>query len=136
MKSMWLRCSKVALLLVCVGFFMPVSCDANGVELAIMFSRGNLIVYALLVSLVLLAAVLSIIISVFMRGNFEKEPLVADWICLEASMAGGILSIGRMNKEYFNLQTGAYLIIVGWILSLIFLILASIASVRKKNTPR
>lgn len=136
MKAKWIKRSKISLLLVCFGFFMPVSCNMNGIDLARMFNKMNSTEYAVLISLVLVAAVLSIIISIFKRNNLEDESIVIDWICLVGSMAGGILSIGRMNKEYFNLQVGAYLIMVGWILSLIFLILASTASVRKKNTPR
>ena len=31
MKGKWLKWSKISLLLVCLGFFMPVSCDMNGV---------------------------------------------------------------------------------------------------------
>ncbi len=125
MKSKWMIFSKISLLLVCIGFFMPVSCDLNGVNLAKMFNKMQSPVYAILIWIVLIAAILSIVISLFYIKNLKKEPLIADWILLSGSIFGGLFSLGRMNREYFNLQAGAYVIIVGWILSLIFLILAS-----------
>lgn len=127
MKSKWLKWSKISLLLVCLGFFMPVSCNMNGVDLARMFNQMDSTNYAVLIWVVLLAAVISIIFSLFHKDNLQKEPIVADWILLAGSIFGGLFSIGRMRREYFNLQIGAYFIITGWILSLIFLILASVA---------
>ena len=125
MKSKWLKFSKFSLLLVCLGFFMPVSCDMNGVDLARMFSSMDSTGYAILIWLVLLSAVISIIISLFHKDKIEEEHVALDWLCLAGSVSGGLYSLGRMDREYFNLQAGAYVIIAGWILSLIFLILAT-----------
>ncbi len=80
MKSKWLIFSKVSLLLVCFGYFMPVSCDLNGVDLSRMFYQLQSPGYAILVWLVLIAAILSIAISLFYITNQKKEPLIADWI--------------------------------------------------------
>lgn len=33
MKSKYLKWSKISLLLVCFGFFMPVSCNGSGVDI-------------------------------------------------------------------------------------------------------
>lgn len=125
MKSKWLKWSKISLLLVCFGFFMPVSCDMNGVDLARMFNNMDSTGYAILIWLVLLSAVISIIITLFHKDKIEEESIALDWICLACTVSGGLFSLGRMNREYFNLQVGAYIIIVGWIFSLIFLILAT-----------
>ncbi|MCQ2744726.1 MAG: hypothetical protein MJ230_08070 [bacterium] len=125
MKSKWLKWSKISLLLVCFGFFMPVSCDMNGVDLARMFNNIDSTGYAMLIWLVLLSAVISIIITLFHKDKIEEESIALDWICLAGTVSGGLFSLGRMNREYFNLQVGAYIIIVGWIFSLIFLILAT-----------
>ena len=125
MKSKWLKWSKISLLLVCFGFFMPVSCDMNGVDLARMFNNMDSTGYAILIWLVLLSAVISIIITLFHKDKIEEESIALDWICLAGTASGGLFSLGRMNREYFNLQVGAYIIIVGWIFSLIFLILAT-----------
>lgn len=125
MKSKWLKYSKIALLLVCIGFFMPVSCEMNGVDLAKMFYHMDSIGYAILVWVVFAAALLSIVISLFHKDNLEEESLVVDWVLLGGTVAGGLFSIGRMSREFFGLQIGAFVIILGWILSFIFLIKAS-----------
>lgn len=125
MKSKWIKYSKIALLLVCIGFFMPVSCEMNGVDLAKMFYHMDSIGYAILVWVVFAAALLSIIISLFHKDNLEEESLVVDWALLGGTVAGGLFSIGRMSREFFGLQIGAFVIILGWILSFIFLIKAS-----------
>ena len=39
MKSKWLKWSKIALLLVCIGFFMPVSCNGIGIYLQECFGQ-------------------------------------------------------------------------------------------------
>ena len=125
MRKKWLMWSKVSLLLVCFGFFMPVSCDMNGIDLARLLNQMQSQEYAILIWLVLITAVLSILISLFFIKELKKEPIVIDWILLGGSVFCGLYSLGRMNREYFDLQIGAYIIIVGWILSLIFLIIAS-----------
>ena len=120
MKEKWLKWSKISLLLVCLGFFMPVSCDMNGVDLAkqIPTLSGYLIL-------------LSIIFTLTHTKDLEKESVIVDWILLGGSISGGLFSLGRMSREYFNLQVGAYVIIAGWILSLIFLIIASCSHTQK-----
>ena len=122
MKEKWLKWSKISLLLVCLGFFMPVSCDMNGVDLARMFNQMQSPGYAILIWLVLITAIISIIFTLTHTKDLEKESVIVDWILLGGSIFGGLFSLGRMSREYFNLQVGAYVIIAGWILSLIFLI--------------
>ena len=124
MKEKWLKWSKISLLLVCLGFFMPVSCDMNGVDLARMFNQMQSPGYAILIWLVLITAIISIIFTLTHTKDLEKESVIVDWILLGGSISGGLFSLGRMSREYFNLQVGAYVIIAGWILSLFFLIIA------------
>lgn len=131
MKVKWLKWSKITLLLVCFGFFMPVSCDMNGVDLARMFNQMQSPGYAILIWLVLITAILSIIFTLAHTKDLEKESVIVDWILLGGSISGGLFSLGRMSREYFNLQLGAYVIIAGWILSLIFLIIASCSHTQK-----
>ena len=125
MRAKWLKFSKFSLLLVCLGFFMPVSCDMNGVDLARMFNSMDSTGHAILIWLVLISAVISILISLFHKDKVEEESIALDWLCLSSSVSGGLFSLGRMDREYFNLQVGAYIIIVGWIFSLTFLMLAT-----------
>lgn len=131
MKEKWLKWSKILLLLVCLGFFMPVSCDMNGVDLARMFNQMQSPGYAILIWLVLITAIISIIFTLTHTKDLEKESVIVDWILLGGSISGGLFSLGRMSREYFNLQVGAYVIIAGWILSLIFLIIASCSHTQK-----
>ena len=131
MKEKWLKWSKISLLLECLGFFMPVSCDMNGVDLARMFNQMQSPGYAILIWLVLITAIISIIFTLTHTKDLEKESVIVDWILLGGSISGGLFSLGRMSREYFNLQAGAYVIIAGWILSLIFLIIASCSHTQK-----
>ena len=131
MKEKWLKWSKISLLLVCLGFFMPVSFDMNGVDLARMFNQMQSPGYAILIWLVLIAAILSIIYTLYHAKKLESESVIVYWILLGGSVSGGLFSLGRMSSEYFNLQAGAYVIIAGWILSLIFLIIASCSHTQK-----
>ena len=131
MKEKWLKWSKISLLLVCFGFFMPVSCNMNGVDLARMFNQMQSPGYAILIWLVLITAIISIIFTLTHTKDLEKESVIVDWILLGGSISGGLFSLGRMSREYFNLQVGAYVIIAGWILSLIFLIIASCSHTQK-----
>lgn len=125
MKGKMIKASKISLLLVVIGFFMPVSCNCNGFELTRLFYRYKQIDYVFLILLVFVAATTSICITLCRKDKSNAESLVADWLLLIASISGGLFSIGRANREYFELQIGAWFIIIGWILSLIFLICAS-----------
>lgn len=128
MKSKYLKWSKISLLLVCFGFFMPVSCDGNGVDITRFYwniEGGKQ--FAILLSCVLIFAIFSIIFSLVQKDNLENEKIIWDWIFLMASICGGLFSLGRecLNYGFQFLQIGAFVIIIGWILSLIFLICAS-----------
>ena len=103
----------------------------NGFDLARMFNQMQSPGYAILIWLVLITAILSIICTLAHTKDLEKESVIVDWILLGGSISGGLFSLGRMSREYFNLQLGAYVIIVGWILSLIFLIIASCSHTQK-----
>lgn len=72
MKGKWLKWSKISLLLVCFGFFMPVSCDMNGADLARMFNQMQSPGYAILIWLVLIAAILSIILHIISCEKIKK----------------------------------------------------------------
>ena len=133
MIGKWLKWSKISLLLVCFVFFMPVSCDLNGVDLARMFNQMQSPGYAILIWLVLIAAVLSILFTLFHIKELDNESVIVDWILLGGSVSGGLFSLGKMSREYFNLQAGAYVIIAGWILSLVFLIIASCSHKQKSS---
>jgi uncharacterized PurR-regulated membrane protein YhhQ (DUF165 family) len=110
---------------------IPILTTMNGVDLARMFNQMQSPGYAILIWLVLITAILSIIFTLAHTKDLEKESVIVDWILLGGSISGGLFSLGRMSREYFNLQLGAYVIIAGWILSLIFLIIASCSHTQK-----
>ena len=95
MKSKYLKWSKISLLLVCFGFFMPVSCDGNGVDITRFYwnIKGGK-QFAILLSCVLMFAIFSIIFSLVQKDNLENEKIIWDWIFLMASICGGLFSLG------------------------------------------
>lgn len=127
MIATYIKWSKRALLLVCIGFFMPISCNCNGITLTKQFWNADEKGSAVCMALVFIAAAISIIYSQFYRDDLEEESLTADHVFLAISFFGGLGSIGRIAAEYSlsSFQIGAILIIIGWILSFYFLRLAS-----------
>lgn len=76
---------------------MPVSCDLNGVDLARMFNQMQSPGYAILIWLVLIAAVLSILFTLFHIKELNNESVIVDWILLGGSVSGGLFSLGKMS---------------------------------------
>ena len=68
--------------------------------------------YAVFMILVLVAALLSIIFSLFFREKLDDEPLPVDWVLLGISIGGGVFSLGRIcvNYSFQFLQIGAFVI--------------------------
>lgn len=123
MKSKFLLLSKISLVLVCIGFFMPVSCNLSFADMVSISVKGSFSFWVIPVTLIFVAAILSILISIWHKNNFKNESLVLDWILLVLSTSSGC-TFFLYNR--YGLQYGAYVIISGWILSLIFLLLATI----------
>ncbi|WP_297646958.1 hypothetical protein [uncultured Treponema sp.] len=123
MKSKFLLLSKISLVLVCIGFFMPVSCNLSFADMVSISVKGSFSFWVIPVTLIFVAAIFSILISIWHKNNFKNESLVLDWILLVLSTSSGC-TFFLYNR--YGLQYGAYVIISGWILSLIFLLLATI----------
>ena len=103
--------AKLGFLLVVIGFFMPIACNMNGFEIA--GRAGNptsLLMYGLFVS-----AILGVLIGGALFMN-KKVPVMYDWIVLAACILCGL--IPYLDNREFNYQTGAYLIVAGWVLAL------------------
>lgn len=126
----WQVLFKVGLLLVVVGFFMPVSCNQNGFEIAEQLSflgdpgsdayKTSILIYILFASAA--AGGLLLILN--------KHSLGIDWLLLFTMIGSGLLAWIFIMDDLFDIsiQAGGYLIIFGWILSSISLIAASMAS--------
>jgi len=118
---------KIGLLLVVIGFFMPIACKQNGLELAKSLNKLDETFLAILLYVVLAGAVAGVFVAVLLLLK-NKIKVQVDWICLLASIGSGlILVLTRLdNLKRIDLQTGAYFILVGWIIALAAQIIAHV----------
>jgi len=110
--------SKFGFLLVIIGFFMPIACDLNGFQLA---SNVELEKAILLYGLFIVACI-GFIIGVLLLMK-KSIPPVIDWIIIVVVIGIGIV---LMSQNELELQSGAYVIMVGCIVSLIAQIISTI----------
>jgi len=110
---------KIGLLLVVIGFLMPIACDSNGFEIAKSLNKSNETLSAILLYVLFAAAVVGTVVGVLLFLK-NKIKVYVDWICLLACIGSGlILYIPHLDdKIKLDLQTGAYIILVGWIIAL------------------
>ena len=114
--------AKFGLILVIIGFFMPVACDRTGFDIAdyYMESRrdgttlNGLLMYATFVS-----AVIGVAIGVLLMMRKGLSPNV-DWIVIIVCIASGLVVYfsTALSDQNIRLQTGAYFILAGWIAAL------------------
>jgi hypothetical protein len=110
---------KIGFLLVIFGFFQPISCQMNGFQLATYMNAFGDPFFAVLVYLVLLSAVAGCIIGVLllMRKNIKFS---YDWTCLLVCIGCGFfVFFAFLNSAESKLQSGAYFILIGWIIAFI-----------------
>jgi len=113
--------AKLALLLVIIGFFMPVACDRTGFEIAqSMVKSNNNVLGGILMYLLLASAAAGFIIGVFLLMKKKVNP-GCDWIVIIACIASGLIVYFRTLSGRGpdpELQPGAYVIITGWVIAL------------------
>lgn len=132
MKKKLKLISKAALLLVIVGFFQPVACNQNGFELAKEFVSYDNEWRFIGIGLYILFALISIslIYTFFMLiGNNDLcSTNTIDFALLIGSVAVGLATLFSA-KNFFNMEQaekGFYLIVIGLLLSLVFLIASTL----------
>jgi len=110
---------KIGFLLVIIGFFMPIACDQNGFELAKALNKGDDTVSAIILYVLLIAAVAGVFVGVLLFLK-NKIKVYVDWICVLACIGSGlVLYLPKLQDKFKpELQTGAYIILVGWIIVL------------------
>jgi len=110
---------KMGFLLVVIGFFMPIACDSNGFEIAKSLNKGDETFSAILLYVLFAAAVVGAVIGVLLLLK-NKVKVYIDWVCLLACIGSGLaLYLPRLNDRIKpELQTGAYVILIGWIIAL------------------
>lgn len=136
MKRIWKIVSKIALFLVIFGFFQPVACDMKGFDLAkhlIDVGEAKYIIAAIGLYLCFFMAAFAIIMAIIFLSNQKSSggltsstANIVDWVSTILGLGGGAVSFFCLSSEIGNdsLQSGFYLIIAGWIVSLVFLLIS------------
>jgi len=122
---------KIGFLLVVIGFFMPIACDSNGFEIAKSLNKMDETVKAVLMYVLFAAAVAGVLVGVLLLLK-NKINVSIDWVCLLACIGSGLaLYLPRLDDKFKpDLQTGAYVILIGWVIALA----AQVASLANKET--
>jgi len=111
--------AKFGLVLVIIGFFMPIACGLDGFEIASTFMDGDKVLQGLLTYLMFGAAVAGVVLGVLMMMG-KGLGVKVDWIVIITCIASGLivyLSTALSDKS-IKLDNGAYFILAGWIVSL------------------
>jgi hypothetical protein len=130
---------KVGILLVVLGFFMPVSCDLNGFEMAnyiLKMDSSNAVGIALY--LLFISSLISGLLIIPLLMN-KKLHIGIDWSCLILSIGCGIYAYSKLEDSIAmygalsgqKLQSGGWFILIGWIVAFVAL---GIASLKKEKT--
>jgi hypothetical protein len=128
--------SKLGLLLVVIGFFMPISCDINGFEFTRAFLINtdapinsmveNPVLIGFMGLIMFLASCIGIIIMIIIFYRRDISVLY-DWILTIVTIGSGLIAFSGL-KDIFerSFQIGGYFIISGWIISLLCMILTKV----------
>jgi len=119
MKLSFRFIAKIGLLLVVIGFFMPIACDQNGFEIAKGMNKGDNTFSAILMYVLFAAAAVGVVVGVLLLLR-SKVKVYVDWICVLASIGSCLaLYLPRLNDRIKpDLQAGAYVILAGLIIAL------------------
>jgi len=113
--------AKIGFLLVVIGFFMPVACDQNGLQLAKYFMDENTII-GILLYLLFISAIIGVILGILLLQNKEVSKGL-EWFCLIVCISSGLIVYFTQLEGGPELQSGAYMILIGWILTFILQII-------------
>lgn len=128
--------SKFGMLLVVIGFFMPVACDKSGFQIAqFLIKQGKnnsgVVLCSILMYALIIAAILGVLIGVLLLAN-KKVSISYDWLTLLVSFGAGIVVYVRMFERVKDaLQAGAWVMLVGWILAFVLLLLSGSGKKRR-----
>jgi hypothetical protein len=125
--------SKLGLLFVVIGFFMPISCDISGFDFTKAFlinpdaPLNNMIEHPLLTGIMIFVMFfVSCVGIIFMMMLINRKNLCVsyDWIVTLVSISSGLIAyIGLKDFFKHSFQIGGYLIIIGWSVSLVCMII-------------
>jgi succinate dehydrogenase hydrophobic anchor subunit len=110
--------AKLGLLLVLIGFFMPVACGNNGFEIAEKMMKVNKTVPGILTYLVFISALIGVIIGVLIIFRKISVGSNIDLAVIIVCIASGLIVYFGSLENNVKLQNGAYVILAGWIVAL------------------
>ena len=119
--------AKLGLLLVIIGFFMPVACDQNGFQIANFFMKNDNVMQGIFTYLLFISALIGVIIGVLLisRSSIGVSPSIELVIIIVCIASGLIIYFGSLENNV-RLQNGAYVILAGWIVALVCQVLSII----------
>ena len=118
---------KIGLLLVVIGFFMPIACDMNGFEIADSPMNRDNTFPGIAMYLLFASAAAGVCIGIMLLLTNKKLNPTNDWIVTLVCIASGLFvffSISENRRP--DLDTGAYFIIAGWIVAVVGQLLAKV----------
>lgn len=123
MKISFSLIAKIGLLLVVIGFFMPVACNQTGPEIAKTLMNLDKNFEGILMYVMLISAIIGVVLGclAFTGKGFGGN---VDWIIIIVCVLSGlIVYIGADNVK---LQTGGYFILTGWIIAVAAKVLSTL----------
>ena len=107
--------AKLVLALVIFGFCMPVACDMTGLQIANFYMENDGVLNGLLMYVSFISAIAGVAIGGMLLIKKRVDPKV-DWtVIIVCVVSGLIVYFGSLNESSIKLQTGAYVILAGWI---------------------
>jgi len=118
--------AKLGLLLVVIGFFMPVACNRTGFQIAEFFMKNDNTFQGILTYLIFASAILGVVLGVLALARVSiGVGSSADLVLIIISIASGlIVYFGTLQKNRIELENGGYVILAGWIVALVFQVLS------------
>jgi hypothetical protein len=125
-KNMLFRIiGKLGYIFVIIGFCIPVACDHNGFELANRMFDSHQAVFGLLMIAVFISAIVGIILGILLL-IIRNIKTIIDWITFAVCVASGLIVYFKcLADDGVKLQSGAYMILIGWIIALVGQIISS-----------
>jgi len=116
--------SKIGLLLVVIGFFMPVACGRTGFQIAEFMMKNNNTIQGLLTYVLFFSAVIGVVIGALLLTGKASIGSNIDLIVIVVCIASGLIVYFGSLKNNVQLNNGAYVILAGWIVALVSQVLS------------
>jgi hypothetical protein len=104
---------------------MPIACDQNGFEIADYMMKGDKTFDGLLLYLLFASAIAGVILGVLLLMKNKLNPNI-DWIVIIVCIASGVIAYVRLLQDGPDLQSGAFMILTGWIIALAFQVISQV----------